>query len=88
MKWKKKFLCIVYLIELPKDSEDLHLLIWEHTYAIYMYYLSWLYEQHFLDEKFMTFFLIYGLNIDFGWLLESPQWGSSNKDPQSMFWEK
>ena len=25
-------------------------------------------------------------NIDFGYLLEPPHWGSSNEYPQSMFW--
>ena len=29
--------------------------------------------------------LIFAQNIDFGYTLESPQWGGSNKYPQSMF---
>ena len=31
-------------------------------------------------------FLISVQNIDCGYLLELPQWGSSNEYPQSMFW--
>ena len=31
-------------------------------------------------------FLISAQNIDCGYLLELPQWGSSSKYPQSMFW--
>ena len=35
--------------------------------------------------KNLIFFHIYTQNIDCGYLLELPQWGSSNEYPQSMF---
>ena len=41
----------------------------------------------FLRREFVIF-LIYGPNIDCGCLLESPQWGGSNKHPQSMLVQK
>ena len=31
-------------------------------------------------------FLLFLKNIDYVYLLEPPQWGSSNEYPQSMFW--
>ena len=39
----------------------------------------------FSDEN-SNIFHISAQNIDCGYLLEPPQWGSSNKYPQSMFW--
>ena len=36
----------------------------------------------------MNNFLIVAQNIDCGYTLEPPQWGGSNKYPQSMFWSK
>ena len=38
--------------------------------------------------KFFDFFLIFAQNIDCGYMLDPPQWGSSNKYPQSMFLSK
>ena len=40
------------------------------------------YIENFTSKKF--FILL--LNIDCGYLLELPRWGSSNEYPQSMFW--
>ena len=36
--------------------------------------------------KNFDIFLISAQNIDCGYLLELPHWGSSNEYPQSMFW--
>ena len=38
--------------------------------------------------KNLDIFLISAQNIDCGYSLESPQWGSSNEYPQSMFLSK
>ena len=37
-------------------------------------------------KGYKLFFLISAQNINWGYLLELPCWGSSNKYPQSMFW--
>ena len=40
-----------------------------------------------LTQKGATLLFLFLLeNIDCGYSLETPQWGSSNKYPQSMFW--
>ena len=45
-------------------------------------------KPHFYIVKLMftLFFLFFFKNIDFGYSLELPPWGSSNEYPQSMFW--
>ena len=37
---------------------------------------------------FDIFFLIFDLNIDCGYMLEPPRRGSSNENPQSIFWSQ
>ena len=41
----------------------------------------------FSDEK-LWYFLIFAQNIDRGYTLEPPQWGSSNEYPQSYVLEQ
>ena len=51
---------------------------------IQMYWKFYLKKWKFSDEKFW-YFSISAQNIDCGYSLELPQWGSSNEYPQSMF---
>ena len=39
-----------------------------------------------ISDKKTYIFHISALNIDCGYSLEPPHWGSSNEYPQSMFW--
>ena len=43
-------------------------------------------KENFQIKKTQIFFHIPAQNIDCGYSLELPQWGSSNEYPQSMFW--
>ena len=40
----------------------------------------------FLNKKNSDIFHISAQNVDFGYSLEPPHWGSSNEYPQSLFW--
>ena len=42
----------------------------------------------FFQMKIFDSFINYGPNMDCGCSFELPQWGGSNKHPQSMFWPK
>ena len=65
----------------------------KHNYVItktYLYNFDPL-KSHFYIVKLgftgvYIIFLISVKNMDYGYLLELPQWGSSNEYPQSMFW--
>ena len=57
--------------------------LWKHAYSNILKILQ-IKKENF-QIKNSDIFHISAQNIDFGYLLESPHWGGSNKYPQSMF---
>ena len=50
--------------------------------------IFWALKIEIFQLKIFDIFLIFAQNINCGYKLEPPRWGSSNEYPQSMFWSK
>ena len=69
------------------DSKGLVSTLRKHAYSNILKISPQKKPENFLDKN-SDIFQISAQNIDCGYLLEPPRWGSSNEYPQSMFWSR